>query len=180
MACWAIPQGLLFPSVRQQCRSGLRRLTLLPVKPQKRRRTMVSFPPIFARVNKAGTPVVVVIVGVLMIIFQFSSMSPNAAKEFGLVSSVSVIHRCLIFYTCAALLLLLATVNGKARPLYLLDTFVAFAGIASGRHRFRRQRSDVVVRHVDGEITAPGALNYNRIHKTRIRWMRRLNRIDHV
>ena len=38
------------------------------------------FPPIFAHVNKAGTPVTgLLIVGVLMTIFQFSSISPNAA-----------------------------------------------------------------------------------------------------
>lgn len=40
---WAIPQGLLFPSVRQQVAWALSAAgRCLPVKPQKRRRTMVS------------------------------------------------------------------------------------------------------------------------------------------
>ncbi len=139
------------------------------------------FPPIFARVNKAGTPVAgLLIVGVLMTIFQFSSMSPNAAKEFGLVSSVSVIFTTVPYlYTCAALLLLGHGHFGKARPLYLLITFVAFvyciwAVIGSGAKEVMWSFVTLMV------ITALYALNYNRIHKTRIRWMRRLNRIDHV
>lgn len=124
------------------------------------------FPPIFARVNKAGTPVAgLLIVGVLMTIFQFSSMSPNAAKEFGLVSSVSVIFTLVPYlYTCAALLLLGHGHFGKARPLYLLITFVAFvyciwAVIGSGAKEVMWSFVTLMV------ITALYALNYNRIHK---------------
>lgn len=67
----------------------------------------MGYSPIFGKVNKAGTPVAgLLILGVLMTIFQISSISPNAAKEFGLVSSVSVIFTLVPYlYTCSALLL---------------------------------------------------------------------------
>ena len=50
------------------------------------------FPPIFGKVDKLGTPVMgLLIVGVLMTIFQIASISPTAAKEFGLVADITVI-----------------------------------------------------------------------------------------
>lgn len=68
-----------------------------------------------------------IIVGILMTIFQLSSISPNATKEFGLVSSVSVIFTLVPYlYTCAALLLLGHGHFGKARPAYLAVTTIAF------------------------------------------------------
>lgn len=85
------------------------------------------FPPIFTRVNKAGMPVAgLIIAGILMTIFQLSSMSPDAAKEFDLVSSVSVTFTLVPhLYTRAALLLLGHGHFDKARPMYLLVTSIA-------------------------------------------------------
>ncbi|EHE1916704.1 arginine/agmatine antiporter [Salmonella enterica subsp. enterica serovar Infantis] len=105
------------------------------------------------------------IIGVLMTIFQFSSISPNAAKEFGLVSSVSVIFTLVPYlYTCAALLLLGHGHFGKARPVYLLITFIAFvyciwAVVGSGAKEVMWSFVTLMV------ITALYTLNYNRIHK---------------
>ena len=62
------------------CLGSLGGWTLLAGQTAKAAADDGLFPPIFARVNKAGTPVAgLIIVGILMTIFQFSSMSPNAA-----------------------------------------------------------------------------------------------------
>ncbi len=163
---WAIPQGYCFLLCGSGLPGSLGGWTLLAGQTAKAAADDGLFPPIFARVNKAGTPVAgLLIVGVLMTIFQFSSMSPNAAKEFGLVSSVSVIFTPVPYlYTCAALLLLGHGHFGKARPLYLLITFVAFvyciwAVIGSGAKEVMWSFVTLMV------ITALYALNYNRIHK---------------
>ncbi|VDY46468.1 amino acid permease [Salmonella enterica subsp. enterica serovar Daytona] len=139
------------------CLGSLGGWTLLAGQTAKAAADDGLFPPIFARVNKAGTPVAgLLIVGVLMTIFQFSSMSPNAAKEFGLVFlRVGYLHPgALSLHLCRAVLLLGHGHFGKARPLYLLITFVAFVYCIWAVIRFRRQRSDVVVRHVDGDHRA--------------------------
>jgi arginine:agmatine antiporter len=148
------------------CLGSLGGWTLLAGQTAKAAADDGLFPPIFARVNKAGTPVAgLIIVGVLMTVFQFSSMSPNAAKEFGLVSSVSVIFTLVPYlYTCAALLLLGHGHFGKARPMYLLVTFIAFvyciwAVVGSGAKEVMWSFVTLMI------ITALYALNYNRIHK---------------
>lgn len=93
------------------------------------------------------------------------------SKEFGLVSSVSVIFTLVPYlYTCAALLLLGHGHFGKARPMYLLVTFIAFvyciwAVVGSGAKEVMWSFVTLMI------ITALYALNYNRIHKTRIHWM---------
>ncbi|MFP1461649.1 hypothetical protein ACLB1E_02465 [Escherichia coli] len=100
-----------------------------------------------------------------MTIFQLSSISPNATKQFGPVSSVSVIFTLVPYlYTCAALLLLGHGHFGKARPAYLAVTTIAFLYLASGRGGVRPKEvmwSFVTVM----VITAMYALNYNRLHK---------------
>ncbi|EMF0005102.1 amino acid permease [Escherichia coli] len=115
---------------------------------------------------EAGTPVAgLIIVGILMTIFQLSSISPNATKEFGLVSSVSVIFTLVPYlYTCAALLLLGHGHFGKARPAYLAVTTIAFlyciwAVVGSGAKEVMWSFVTLMV------ITAMYALNYNRLHK---------------
>ena len=106
-----------------------------------------------------------IIVGILMTIFQLSSISPNATKEFGLVSSVSVIFTLVPYlYTCAALLLLGHGHFGKARPAYLAVTTIAFlyciwAVVGSGAKEVMWSFVTLMV------ITAMYALNYNRLHK---------------
>ena len=100
-----------------------------------------------------------------MTICQFGSISPNAAKEFGLVSSVSVIFTLVPYlYTCAALLLLGHGHFGKARPVYLAIVSIAFvyciwAVVGSGAQEVMWSFVVLMV------ITALYALNYNRQHK---------------
>lgn len=124
------------------------------------------FPPIFGKVNKAGTPVAgLLILGVLMTLFQISSISPNATKEFGLVSSVSVIFTLVPYiYTCAALLLLGHGHLGKQINTYIAITMVAFvyciwAVVGSGAEEVMWSFVVLMV------ITALYTFNYNRIHK---------------
>lgn len=67
-------------------------------------------------------------------------------------------------YTCAALLLLGHGHFGKARPMYLLVTFIAFvyciwAVVGSGAKEVMWSFVTLMI------ITALYALNYNRIHK---------------
>ena len=101
----------------------------------------------------------------IVAITKLSSMSPNAAKEFGLVSSVSVIFTLVPYlYTCAALLLLGHGHFGKARPAYLAVTTIAFlyciwAVVGSGAKEVMWSFVTLMV------ITAMYALNYNRLHK---------------
>ncbi|WP_227719186.1 amino acid permease, partial [Obesumbacterium proteus] len=148
------------------CLGSLGGWTLLAGQTAKAAADDGLFPPIFAKVNKAGTPVAgLLIVGVLMTICQFGSISPNAAKEFGLVSSVSVIFTLVPYlYTCAALLLLGHGHFGKARPVYLAIVSIAFvyciwAVVGSGAQEVMWSFVVLMV------ITALYALNYNRQHK---------------
>ncbi|ATM86561.1 TPA: arginine/agmatine antiporter [Yersinia enterocolitica] len=124
------------------------------------------FPPIFGKVNKAGTPVAgLLIIGVLMTIFQICSISPNAAKEFGLVSSVSVIFTLVPYlYTCAALLLVGHGHLGTQSTTYLGITLIAFiyciwAVVGSGAEQVMWSFVTLMI------ITALYTFNYNRTHK---------------
>ncbi|WP_145475977.1 arginine/agmatine antiporter [Yersinia similis] len=124
------------------------------------------FPPIFGKVNKAGTPVAgLLILGVLMTIFQISSISPNAAKEFGLVSSVSVIFTLVPYlYTCSALLLVGHGHLGTQVKTYVGITLIAFvyciwAVVGSGAKEVMWSFVTLMV------ITALYTFNYNRTHK---------------
>ena len=100
-----------------------------------------------------------------MTICQFGSISPNAAKEFGLVSSVTVIFTLVPYlYTCAALLLLGHGHFGKYRAVYIAVVTVAFiyciwAVVGSGAQEVMWSFVVLMV------ITAMYALNYNRLHK---------------
>ncbi len=93
------------------CGSGFARFLsaagrCLPVKPQKRRRTMVSSHRSSRGVSKAGTPSgwVAYRPGVLMTIFQFNGMSPNAAKRVwsGLLRVGYLHHGALSLHLCRA------------------------------------------------------------------------------
>ncbi|KLU16710.1 MULTISPECIES: arginine/agmatine antiporter [Xenorhabdus] len=110
------------------CLGSLGGWTLLAGQTAKAAADDGLFPSIFAKVNKAGTPVAgLLILGVLMTLFQLSSISPNAAKEFGLVSSVSVIFTLIPYlYTCAALLLIGHGHLGQEKTRYIIITFIAF------------------------------------------------------
>ncbi|GAB3252140.1 arginine/agmatine antiporter [Chitinimonas naiadis] len=87
------------------------------------------FPPIFGKADKRGTPVAgLIIVGLLMTAFQLTTISPNASKQFGIVSSVTVIFTLVPYiYTCAALMLMGHGHLGEQRRFYHFITVVAFA-----------------------------------------------------
>jgi arginine:agmatine antiporter len=63
------------------------------------------FPAIFAKTNRRGVPAVgLAIVAVMMSAIMLFTISPNASKQFGVVSSISVIMTLLPYvYTAAAL-----------------------------------------------------------------------------
>ncbi len=86
------------------------------------------FPPLFAKVNQAGTPVAgLAIIGGLMTLVQLICISLNATKEFGLVSSIAVIFALIPYlYTCSALLLVGQGHLGKQLPAYVFITLMAF------------------------------------------------------
>lgn len=75
------------------CLGSLGGWTLLAGQTAKAAADDGLFPPIFAhcKIKRVRQCNGLIIVGILMTIFQLSSISPNATKEFGLVSSVSVI-----------------------------------------------------------------------------------------
>lgn len=86
------------------------------------------FAPIFGRVNSKGVPVAgLIIVGILMTVVQLTSISPNASKQFGAISSVSVIFTLVPYiYTCAALLVLGHGHLGSSKGKYAAIMCVAF------------------------------------------------------
>ena len=85
------------------------------------------FPAIFSRVNKAGTPYLgLIIVAALMTAIVLFTISPTAAKQFGMISSISVIMTLLPYiYTCAALRQLGAPHFGNKAWLWLSIILVA-------------------------------------------------------
>lgn len=124
------------------------------------------FPPIFSKTNKQGVPVAgLVILGILMTIFQLTTISPNATAQFALVSSVSVIFTLVPYlYTCAALLLVGHGHLGNQRPAYAGITLLAFlyciwAVVGSGAQEVMWSFVALMV------ITAMYTINYNRRHK---------------
>ncbi|PSH44707.1 arginine:agmatine antiporter [Yersinia pseudotuberculosis] len=148
------------------CLGSLGGWTLVAGQTAKAAADDVLFPPIFGKVNKAGTPVAgLLILGVLMTIFQISSISPNAAKEFGLVSSVSVIFTLVPYlYTCSALLLVGHGHLGNQVKTYVGITLIAFvyciwAVVGSGAEEVMWSFVTLMV------ITALYTFNYNRTHK---------------
>lgn len=148
------------------CLGSLGGWTLLAGQTAKAAADDGLFPAIFAKVNKAGTPVAgLLIIGVLMTIFQLSSISPNAAKQFGLVSSISVIFTLIPYlYTCAALLLLGHGHFGGTLMRYRALTFIAFiyciwAVVGSGATEVMWTLVIMM------GITAMYTFNYNTKHK---------------
>lgn len=124
------------------------------------------FPPVFAYVDRAGTPMAgLIIIGTLMTVSQLGSMLPNAVRESSLVSLVSAIFTPMPYpYTYAVLLLLSHGYFGKARPMYLLATLIAFAYciwaiVGSGAKRVIWPFVTLMI------ITVLYALNHNWVHK---------------
>ncbi|MFD1556254.1 arginine/agmatine antiporter [Paraburkholderia silviterrae] len=123
------------------------------------------FSPIFGKVNSKGVPVAgLVIVGILMTIVQLTSISPNASKQFGVISSVSVIFTLVPYiYTCAALLVLGHGHLGSSKRRYAAIMCVAFGyslWAIVGSDQGQVLWSFVVVL----ATTALYALSYNRTH----------------
>lgn len=148
------------------CLGSLGGWTLLASQTAKAAADDGLFPPIFAKVNKKGVPVQgLIVIGILMTIFQVASISPNAAAQFGIVSSVSVIFTLVPYlYTCAALLLVGHGHLGNQKGLFAFITSVAFAYciwavIGSGAQEVMWSFVALMV------VTALYSLNYNRTHK---------------
>ncbi len=133
------------------CLGSLGGWTLLAGQTAKAAADDGLFPPIFARVNKAGTPVAgLIIVGILMTIFQSAAFHQTLrSSSVWFLPSRSSLHWCQTPYTCAALLLLGHGHFGKARPAYLAVTTIAFL-YCMGRGGVRSERGYVVIRHPDG------------------------------
>ncbi len=124
------------------------------------------FPPVFAKVNKDGTPVIgLIIVGVLMTIFQLTTISPEASKQFGVVSSVTVIFTLVPYlYTCAALMLIGHGNLAPKRGFYFVTIGVAF--LYSLWAIIGSDKTEVLWAFVILMVTvATYAMNYNRTHK---------------
>ncbi|WP_316840316.1 arginine/agmatine antiporter [Pedobacter gandavensis] len=124
------------------------------------------FPKIFGKVNKDGIPVTgLVIVGILMTILQLTTISPNAAKQFGVVSSITVIFTVIPYiYTCAALMLIGHGNLGEKRNAYIVIIGVAFiyciwSVVSSDSTTVLGAFVSVLI------TTALYAFNYNRTHK---------------
>ncbi|MCX2451318.1 arginine/agmatine antiporter [Pedobacter sp. PLR] len=124
------------------------------------------FPKIFGKVNKDGIPVTgLIIVGILMTILQLTTISPNAAKQFGVVSSITVIFTVIPYiYTCAALMLIGHGNLGEKRNAYIGIIGVAFiyciwSVISSDSTTVLGAFVSVLI------TTALYAFNYNRTHK---------------
>lgn len=85
------------------------------------------FPKVFSRTNQAGVPAVgLMIVAVLMSAIVLFTVSPTASKQFGVISSISVIMTLLpYFYTAAALRFLGEPHFGKRRGFYHACILVA-------------------------------------------------------
>lgn len=86
------------------------------------------FPPIFAKTNAHGTPVMgLLIVGVLMTILQLLTISPSATEQFNVVSSVTVLFTLVPYlYTCCALLLIGRGHFGEHTIGYKIIVVIAF------------------------------------------------------
>ncbi|MFM0321962.1 arginine/agmatine antiporter [Caballeronia glebae] len=124
------------------------------------------FAPIFGKVNKEGVPVAgLVVVGLLMTATQLTSISPNASKQFGVVSGVSVIFTLVPYiFTCAALLVLGQGHLGDLKRRYTAIMLVAFVyslWAIVGSNPQQVLWSFVVVL----ATTATYAVTYNRTHK---------------
>lgn len=147
------------------CLGSLGGWTLLAGQTAKAAADDGLFPPVFAKTNAQGTPIKgLLIIGVLMTIFQLTSISPNAAKQFGVVSSVSVIFTLVPYiYTCAAFLLLGHGHFGNQRGRFIGIMLVAslyciWAVIGSDAKEVTWSFVVLMV------ITAMYAVNYNRRH----------------
>lgn len=158
--------GLVAFCAAAGCLVSLGGWTLLAGQTAKAAASDGLFPPIFAKVNKAGTPVAgLIIVGVLMTIVQIGSISPTAAKEFGFVADLTVMFTLVPYlYVCAALLLLGHGHFENKRPLFISIVVIAFiyciwAVVGCGATQVMWTFIVLMV------ITAMYALNYNRTHK---------------
>lgn len=85
------------------------------------------FPPIFGRTNQRGVPAAgLIIVAVMMSAIVLLTISPDANKQFGVISSISVIMTLVPYlYTAAALRMLGVPHFGRQRPAWIACILVA-------------------------------------------------------
>jgi len=87
------------------------------------------FPPIFGETNDRGVPSKgLIIVGIMMTVIVLLTVSPTASKQFGVISSISVLMTLLPYiYTAAALRYLGRTHFGGQAGFYRVCILIAIA-----------------------------------------------------
>ncbi|HFD4265965.1 TPA: putrescine-ornithine antiporter [Vibrio parahaemolyticus] len=87
------------------------------------------FPKVFAKLNKAGAPVIgMVIAGVIQTLFAVTTMSPDAAAQFGKLVDLAAVTNIVPYITAISALVIVmkkANVTGKAFTLNIICMLVA-------------------------------------------------------
>jgi arginine:agmatine antiporter len=108
------------------------------------------FPPIFGKVNKAGTPVAgLLILGVLMTIFQQHFAERSQRVWFSLICVGYLYSGSLPVYLCRSVIGWARASWNTSKNLYCHYTY-CFRLLYMGSDRFRCRTSDVVIRCFDG------------------------------
>ncbi len=90
------------------------------------------FPRIFGKANSRGVPVAgLIVVAILMTIAQLLTISPTAAKEFGVISSIAVLMTVVAYiYVTGALILYLKQVKNKVLTVTFISISLAYCSWA--------------------------------------------------
>jgi len=90
------------------------------------------FPKIFGKANHKGVPVAgLVVIAVLMTIAQVLTISPTAAKEFGVISSIAVLMTVVAYlYVTGALILYLKQAKNKVVTVAFIAISLAYCSWA--------------------------------------------------
>jgi putrescine:ornithine antiporter len=87
------------------------------------------FPKVFAKLNKVGAPVAgMIIAGVIQTLFAVSTMSPDAAAQFGKLVDLAAVTNIVPYITAISALVIVmkkANVTGKAYTLNIICMLVA-------------------------------------------------------
>ncbi|UTT87305.1 putrescine-ornithine antiporter (plasmid) [Vibrio pelagius] len=89
------------------------------------------FPKVFAKLNKMGAPVAgMIIAGVIQTLFAVSTMSPDAAAQFGKLVDLAAVTNIVPYITSISALVIVmkkANVTGKAYTLNIICMLIAIA-----------------------------------------------------
>ncbi|EGQ9864694.1 putrescine-ornithine antiporter [Vibrio parahaemolyticus] len=87
------------------------------------------FPKVFAKLNKVGAPVVgMIIAGVIQTLFAVTTMSPDAAAQFGKLVDLAAVTNIVPYITAISALVIVmkkANVTGKAYTLNIICMLIA-------------------------------------------------------